>query len=224
MAGFFNDAVNALLPSATLNRPAAAWEAAARDLGLTFTSGGRTARPMIIAGGLRGVIIEAAPQNQARTMIGTVAGPLSTRFAADFPSAAPRVELETRFPSVTSVLRHRRPFRSTVLEKRIKVVKGHEPALAQFLTPARRPAVEALVDEFWPLTLTERSMAGSVRWIIRDAGELVATLNRLVDLLSVIGSPDTIDRRTPMSPKASGQTAAVPPEALGPPSPRTPPS
>ncbi len=221
MAGLFKKVsglVAGALPYNTMNAPEEAWREAARQLGLTFTPGATIGHPMIVAGQLRGVIIEAQPYNEVLGGGGRSVTEYFTRFAADFPSAAPPIRLETRgFSAIFQGSWSKRP---ATLEGRVKVARGQDDALARFLTPARRDAVWALEEEFAPVTLTERSFVGSYREVVSDAATLVSALNRVVDLVLVIGSSDTIDLRTPPPTAATPPAPPVPP---APPGRRTPP-
>ena len=183
---FLFAAIGVLLWGATQRqRVGDAWSEAGRRLGMTFQPGsfGQWHR---LSGQFGDVTVEVGVRstgnkNQERW----------TTYLVRHPPAGPVVNLTRQAPmsGLFSFVTGRRDviIGDPIFDERVIVHAHDEVAVREFLTPARRAAVQELLAVFDRAEIERDTIQVATRGVVTDVDQIVATVTRLVDMATVLG-------------------------------------
>lgn len=198
-------AVAASAVARTSRSSSSAWSEAADQLGLR-RGVGRRANAWRLQGVVRGIEIRVEVTSRAKGHDGP-----ATVYTATGPIPAPKVVFRRQHP--TSFLRQFIGGRDVEVgdprfDNAVVVDAQDEAAMRSYLTPARREAIMALFATWRHVVITERSLTITVPGRAREATEIRATVDRLVDTALALG---------PSTPTASPPPPPAPPPPVEPP-------
>jgi hypothetical protein len=207
-------AVAASAVARTSRSSSSAWSEAAGQLGLR-RGVGRRANAWRLQGVVRGIEVRVEVSSRAKGHDGP-----ATVYTASGPIPAPKVVFRRQHPA--SFLRQFIGGRDVEVghprfDNAVVVDAHDEAAMREYLTPARRDAILALFAIWRHVVITEQSLTVTVPGRAREATEIVATVERLVDATLALGPPSPA---TPPPPPLAPPPPVVPPAP--PPSPAPP--
>lgn len=155
------------------------WNAAARELSLTFTPGGLTSRRNIV-GDIRGctVLVETYSEGSGKNST------TYTRYSVTYPASLGQGLRLTRQGFLAKVAgwlgSQDIEIGSADFDDDI-VVKGHDPrAIIKFMTPARRLRTHRLMQTFTRCKITDDAVTISYRGVERSTEKIVSTVRRVL--------------------------------------------
>lgn len=162
-----------------------AWTEAANRLGMSLESTGSFGRPRM-RGQFGDVIVHVSVLST-----GGENSKRFTRFLVNHPPIGPVVTM-TRQGMMSGFLgaftgRKDVLVGDPLFDDRVIVHAHDDDAVREFLTPARRAAVQELLSSFDRAEITRDRIEVDRRGVSTDPNELVATVTRLVDMASVLG-------------------------------------
>ena len=170
----------------------AAWRAAGEHLQLHHTPGSMFNAPQL-SGTIRGIAIRVEVDNR-RQRGGS--GPTTVYSADHRAQMTPRVTFRRQHSA--SFLRqivggHDMVVGDPRFDDSIVVDSQDGSAIAAYLTPARRAAILSIFSTWRDVDLNDRGLSVAIPGRVKNAAEIVSTVNRLVDSCRVLAEHESLD-------------------------------